>query len=183
MTTIVGFKASDAVYLGADKRITNGTEMIEASCSKIFKRLDWDMALGVCGSVRLINILRYESLDFRRDDDDEETIYNFTVALREMFDALDMLDNGDGIKSLELGHIGIVYNGEMYSLDQMLSILHYNCKFFSIGSGSSYAMGALTVLENKKIKPEKVVRNAILAAQRWDILTNDAVEILRLEKK
>jgi ATP-dependent protease HslVU (ClpYQ) peptidase subunit len=183
MTTVVGFKTADAVYLGADKRITNGGEIVEASFSKVFRRIDLDMAFGVAGSIRVINVLKYGPLDFSRSDEDEETIFNFTLSLQELLDDLSLLSVDEGVSSLEIGHIAIVYKNEMYSLDHMFSVIRYNSKFFSIGSGSSYAMGALTTLENRKMKPEKMVKDALLVASRWDIQTDNAVEILRLEKE
>jgi len=190
MTTIVGVQGDGFVVVCVDSRISAmdsggfathiGT--LREGSSKV--ATNGKYLLGAAGDVRAINILHHvfqpptPPPNLKGKKLDQFFTAKFIPALRECFDAqgYSMPDRDDKDHIAEHGStILVAINGVIYIVDGDYSWASEANSVYSIGSGSSYAQGAMQVLtHNKKQTIQQAKTSAIKAlniAARFDPYT------------
>lgn len=165
MTCIVGYTDGDSVVIGGDRAATDGWgEITLLRYTKVFRL--GDMLLGVSGSVRGYQLLRYhlEKPTNNRNDPLTFLVKDFIPALRGVFKEHGYTEVDNNRESLD--HYALVgYRGQLFVIQSDFSITNTIGAYMAIGSGSPYALGALTALATlRESKKKFLVRTALYAA-------------------
>ncbi len=166
MSTVVGLKMRDDIWIGCDSRASND----EGECRPIIaKKLfrNGDYLVGFIGSVRSGQVTRPEQFKAPKD------INDWPDALIEQHGKKGCLITSSGSTSIiECNYIiGDTKTNKLY---EILSDLQLNEveKMTAIGSGSPYAYGSLFSTQELNIKDgAKRVEYALKAAQFLDTAT------------
>jgi ATP-dependent protease HslVU (ClpYQ) peptidase subunit len=165
MTTIVGVQGDGFAVICVDSRISTmfagglaqvGT--LKEGSSKV--STNGKYLLGAAGDVRAINILHHvfqpptPPPNLRGKKLDQFFTAKFIPALRECFDAQgysvpDLNENKEHIAE-QGSSILVAINGTIYIVDGDYSWASESNGIYSVGSGSSYALGAMQVLLRSK---------------------------------
>jgi ATP-dependent protease HslVU (ClpYQ) peptidase subunit len=197
MTTIVGVQGDGFAVICVDSRISTmfagglvqvGT--LKEGSSKV--STNGKYLLGAAGDVRAINIIHHvfqpppPPPNLRGKKLDQFFTAKFIPALRECFDAQgysvpDLNENKEHIAE-QGSSILVVVNGTIYIVDGDYSWASDASGIYSIGSGSSYAFGALQVLANNKkltIQQAKTIAlKALNIAAKYDPYTGAPYQTL-----
>lgn len=167
MTCIVAIAENGKVYMGGDSLVSSGGYKRIKREKKVYKV--GDFIIGHSGGIRGSNLLKF-SLEVPKNNKKDDFEYMVAVvvpAIRELFKdgGYTSIDNNvEGTDSyLLIGYRGVIYNfyGD-FQIDVYLE------KFTAMGSGKSYALGALEVLEDKKMSPERKVMRALQVAGKYN---------------
>lgn len=178
MTTIVGIQGDGFSVVCVDSRISSmydgGLSQIgtlREGSSKV--AVNGKYLLGAAGDVRAINILHHvfqppaPTVNLKGKQLDQFFTAKFIPALRECFDAqgysIPDRDNKDHIA--EHGSTILVsINGVIYIVDGDYSWASEANGVYSIGSGASYALGAMQILTHNKKQTIQQSRTSALKA-------------------
>lgn len=185
MTCVVGYidKSTSRVYIAADSAASDGDCVSIRKDGKVFAVKD--MLFGFAGSYRMGQILRYvDDIPHQQkfQEDHEFLCTTFVDYLVEKFDDSKSLSNDNGCASLGQFLLVVAYRGMLYHIDSDFQVAIEDKPYCSIGSGSSYALGAMYALEGYRIKPEKRLSIAIEAAIQNSIGVRPPIQISYLEK-
>jgi hypothetical protein len=180
MTTIIGIQGDGYAVIGCDTRISSfddsgGVYQISTlgpGSSKIAPNGKY--LLGAAGDMRAINILHHvfqppiPTPGLRGKKLDSFITVKFIPSLRSCFEsqgysAPDGKDDKDHIAE-QGSSIVVVVNATIYIVDSDYSWVSENHSMYATGSGSSYALGALSVLSGGKKLTASQARNTILKA-------------------
>lgn len=185
MTTICAYSYNHMIAIAADNRIGFGDVMVSDSiCSSKIISFG-DAYLGVAGSSRIINI-------FENDEDIKEVSLS---TQKNIFDAYNLfanvfqdkyhfnLEDEEGGVFPDIGFSSIVINKTgIYSINHGCEILLHK-KFWSIGSGSEYCLGAMSSIAND-LKSNKegqtassICKSSIAIAASYDPFTNNDLDV------
>jgi ATP-dependent protease HslVU (ClpYQ) peptidase subunit len=168
MTCIVGLEHKGYVYFGSDAAVSGeSTITIVPPSEKLFQINNVPIVMGVCGSVRLMQLIQY-GFKYKIDNDDEknDTAYlvnNFVVELQSFLEEKgDILVDNNNLPSdceLLLG-----YNKKLWRIDTDFQVRKSNV-YDAIGSGELIALGVIEALKDvDTITPEQKVLKALDAA-------------------
>ena len=147
MTTIIGIEYPDRALIVADSRVTDDTGRIYAH--KMMKKVAQRGALLIAGAgeVAPCDIAQNIWVPPQFTAKDKKDVYRFMItkvmpSLRKC-----LIDNGynfeedkkDGMRFQFLISVG----GEIFDIDEDLSVMKSDDNFYAIGSGGPYALGAL----------------------------------------
>lgn len=147
MTTIIGIEYDDHSVIVADSRVTDDTGRIYAH--KVMKKISSRGALLIAGAgeVAPCDIAQNVWVPPQFTTKDKKDIYRFMItkvmpSLRKC-----LTDNGynfdedkkDGTRFQFLISVG----GELFDIDEDLSVMKNEDNMYAIGSGGSFALGAL----------------------------------------
>ena len=147
MTTIIGIEYSDRSVLVADSRVTDDAGRIYAH--KAMKKISQRGALLIAGAgeVAPCDIAQniWNPPQFTAKDKKDVYRYMITKVMPSLRKCL--TDNGynfeedkkDGMRFQFLISVG----GEIFDIDEDLSVMKSDDNFYAIGSGGPYALGAL----------------------------------------
>lgn len=178
MTTIAGLVHDGKVYMGADGRSTNGWQYMDGA-EKITRR--GEMLIGHAGTVRAAQIVQY-IFDIPEHPDDVSAeryfVAHFIPALRQTFkdEAYASVENN---QETQESWFLVGYRGALYSIETNYTARKERRAFYSIGSGSEYALGAFSATEG--LAPEERVTRAVLAGINFDAASGGDVQIAVLE--
>lgn len=190
MTTIVGIQGSKYSIICTDSRISSFDETgaayqittLGTGTSKVAPNGRY--LLGAAGDVRAINILHHAFIPptptFTTSGIklDQFITQKFIPALRDCFESTGyaMPDNEEKSHIAEhSSQILVVINGTIYIIDGDYSWTSDKTGIYAIGSGSSYALGALHALTGGKEmtlpKAKSVINKALTIASKFDPYT------------
>lgn len=147
MTTIIGIEYPDRSVLVADSRVTDDAGRIYAH--KVMKKISQRGALLIAGAgeVAPCDIAQniWNPPQFTAKDKKDVYLYMITKVMPSLRKCL--TDNGynfeedkkDGMRFQFLISVG----GEIFDIDEDLSVMKSDDNFYAIGSGGPYALGAL----------------------------------------
>jgi len=172
MTCVIGYidKAKNKLYIGADSMMSteNMKMYVNIDNQKVFQ--NGEFTFGVCGSPRMMSLLRYSLLVPERTIHQLDTDYmntDFIESVRNLF-----ISSGFGgldANNTQTGGVFLVgYNGKIYRVDSDYQVLLIDDDYISIGSGCEYALGALSALEHTKMKTADKVELALLCSARYN---------------
>lgn len=164
MTVIIGLQHEGKVYIGADGLTTFGWEAFTDARAKVMK--SGSFLIGMAGTVRFADLVFY-GFDIPADTEGK---YDTRYMVRTFMPALHTLVKDNGMmgkyedKDDTAGWMLIGVNGQLYAVDGLLALHLPKAGYTSIGSGSSYALGAMAALTDMPPK-ERVERALTIAAQ------------------
>jgi len=185
MTTIVGIQGEGFAVICADSRISSVNEgssqigTLREGSGKLAQNGKY--IIGAAGDVRAINILHHvfqpptppQNVHGRKLD--QFFTSKFIPALRECFDSqgYSVPEREDKEHLAEQGSsIIVAVNSHIYVVETDYSWSSEASGLYSLGSGSSYALGALTVLiRNKKLTSQQaktIALRSLSAAAKYD---------------
>lgn len=142
MTLIVALKDEKGISIGCDRFASNyysGTEMID---DKVFQI--WDLIFGICGSLRLLNILQYHFTPPDRGSKVDAKTYMYKYVLEEIKKLLHDKNVSEVDKNLhETNPVIIGYEWDIYLMQENFSMYQPDNKFFCVWSGTYVAEGFL----------------------------------------
>ena len=164
MTCIIALEYEGKVWMGGDSAITSGWNIQLTANPKIFK-LGY-FVIGYTSSFRMGQLLQYDLEIPENTEDNDDIRYlvtKFIPAVR------DCLKNG-GYTQIENnreegGFFLVGYRGKAYKIADDFQITRMANGFVAVGSGESYALGALAAM--KIDDPEKAVRLALEVAETF----------------
>ena len=118
---------------------------------KIIKKSD-SMIIGVSGSYAIMNCIQYYlTLPKRRKDYTAKQYMQSQVffAIRNALVKMNLLGASDGEQSIK-GEILIVYEDQIYVIQNDFALLEVKDKAYSIGSGGEYTIAAYHTLDIHK---------------------------------
>ncbi|MDH3348695.1 MAG: hypothetical protein OEM02_11440 [Desulfobulbaceae bacterium] len=174
MSIVAVVKKGDRICIAADTLANRGSMKIGAERikdhQKIYK-LD-DSYMGMVGWSAIVQIVEHVIntdpglLNFSN----RMAIFNTLLSLQTVFKEkyfIDPRENED--QPVESNHISalIVNKNGIFEVDSYREVHEIN-DFWAIGSGSSYALGAMRALYNLDVTAEEIVGEAVKAAAEFD---------------
>ena len=149
MTTIVGIQKPDCAIIAVDSRVTDDDGRIYSHPDMMKYAERGAFLIAGSGEVLPCDIIQNMWTPPRLLASDKENIYKFMItkvmpSMREV-----LTKNGYNFeeahdkKEGERFHFLIACNGELFDIDQDLSVTRDARGYYAIGSGGSYALGAL----------------------------------------
>lgn len=190
MTTIVGIQGSNYSIVCTDSRVSSFDEggmayqitTLGTGSSKVAESGRY--LLGAAGDVRAINILHHVFVppvpNFTTTGPklDHFITQRFIPILRDCFESCGYATPDNDTKEHIAEHssqILVVINGAIYIIDGDYSWTSDKTGIYAIGTGSSYALGALYALTNGKemtlTKARTAINKALSIASKFDPYT------------
>lgn len=167
MTCIVGLAHEGVLYMGADSVAVSGWDVTTQRQPKIFRT--GDFLIGVSGYPRLRQILQYRFTPPVHTPDRDDLHYmsvDFVDAMREA-----SKDAGYARKDSEQERVDsftlVGYRERFYVVEMNYQVVDFASPYAVIGSGESYALGALYATQNAGFDPLERVRLALRAAEEY----------------
>jgi ATP-dependent protease HslVU (ClpYQ) peptidase subunit len=167
MTCVVSLKTPDKIYIGADSAAVDGLDVCTVKDEKVFALGD-KMLIGFAGSFRVGQVVRY-SLKIPAQkpgkSDHEYMCIDFIKALQKTLDDHGLETKGE--KEMDCIML-IAYKGEVYEIDSDFRVGIHSEVYNSVGSGRSFALGAMDAIIDQKTPPDKKIQKALLAAAKYN---------------
>jgi ATP-dependent protease HslVU (ClpYQ) peptidase subunit len=157
-TCIVGIVHGGNVWMGCDSMASSDYVKAEMRVPKIFRV--GEMLIGVCGSLRVRDIVEFVPLPARLESDTNDRGYLVTSYVPQLRNALKeagVLD-ADEVDSFDGGML-IAYRGRLFQVYSDFAIMEQ--ERWAVGSGSDYALGSLFSTSGD---PQKRIKTALQAA-------------------
>jgi len=176
MTTIVGIQGDEFAVICADSRVTTSDDSshigtLREGSGKLAQNGNY--IIGAAGDVRAINILHHvfqpptPPQNLRSRKLDQFFTSKFVPSLRECFDSqgYSVPEREDKEHIAEQGSsIIVAINSQIYVVESDYSWSSEASGLYSLGSGSSFALGAMSVLvRNKKLNSQQAKSLALRA--------------------
>lgn len=176
MTTVIATRDDkNKITFAWDSQVTYGNRA-ESGIDKVFA--NGPVVFGVAGTVRTLNILRYMHVpDQEKYRDNYDTRrYIVTKLIPAMIKALKEVDAAY-VEDSQVNNLSSI----ILSVDDVIGYIGGDFSFteddlgaYAVGSGSSFALGALAVGANE--------RTALQVAATFDLYTNDDIEVRSVKK-
>lgn len=161
MTCIAAIKTKNEIWMGADSCC--GSDFIrDFGEPKVFEV--GEFLIGVCGYVRIINILRHRFYPPEQGTKQSISEYLCTTVqdhLREIYTAVGYIVKKEEFEST-VDALLVGYRGKLVHLSNF-EAAEFKEEYASVGSGSHVASGALFALKN--LHPKKRIQVALEAAE------------------
>lgn len=183
MTTVAAIQGEGWSVLGYDSRVTTISDggryyTLPKKNGKVLKH--GELLIGIAGDLRVINIVSYifkpPVLPKTTTDTDKYIIGTFLPAFKNCLE-----DNGANTKDGTGADLIISIRGKIYEIGEQLEWSPDTNNIYSIGSGSSYALGSLFTTVEKDITLEEAkycVRKAIEVSAQLDPYTGNPITII-----
>lgn len=156
MSCIIGLIQNKIVYLGADSfATTDEGDRRPIIANKLFKNGKY--LIGFAGSVRGGRILADPSFKL------PVNIWKLPDRLQEIFTKKGCVVQSENCGLIHPCNFLIAYKGKLFEIMSDFQLSEVDGNFTAIGSGSSYAMGALFALQKTSLKPEQRITRALEA--------------------
>jgi ATP-dependent protease HslVU (ClpYQ) peptidase subunit len=177
MTTIIAVQSNDGVLFGADSQVTapNGRKYSASRMVKITERNEYIIAgSGECAPC---DIAQHIWIPPKPNAKDKKDLYHFMIAsvvpsLKQCFKDNDYKINQDDDENAFSFLIALC--GEIFEIADDFSISLDDSGFYGVGSGSSYAIGALHA--------GATVEQALMIAAKNDAFTSAPFVYIEQEK-
>ncbi len=187
MTCIVGLVEGGKVYMGSDSAGSDGFTYSIRQEPKVFRRAGdkGEMIIGYTTSFRFGQLLEY-SLDVpiqpKSMDDHKYMVTLFMDAVRKCLkDGGYMNAKGHGTNKNETEEGGtalIGYHGKLWQMEDDFQIALSPSIGDAVGSGVYSAMGALHILTDMVMSPEKKIKKALSVAEACVVTVKGPFEII-----
>ena len=193
MTTLVVVKKAGQVAIAADTLVTFGdtslTHRFEAN-SKIFQveTPDGPSYIGMAGTVAHFPVLRKamatiprEQLKLTSKDDVFETFLRLHPMLKDLFFLQTKEDDNDPYESSQFTVV-IANDTGIYGLYSYREVFEFK-EFWGIGSGRSFALGAMYAVWDKAKTARDVAMAGMKAGCEFDKNSDGPIELFTLKLK
>ncbi len=172
MTCIVGLVHQGKVIIGADSQASKGyvVSTLAPSTPKVFRL--GEMVIGVCGSLRTLQLLRF-ALTLPSHPESRDVMAYIAVdvanAVRECLKSAGNAKKDSDQENHE-SELLIAYRGRLYSLHSDYSVMEVADGYYAVGSGAELAMGALHMSTHMGdlVAPKQRVRWALEASAAFN---------------
>jgi 20S proteasome alpha/beta subunit len=172
----VGLVSGDRVFVGADSMGSSDYEYDIRSDPKVFRK-GRSFLIGFCGSFRVGQLVQCGFTPPRRTakQTDFEYMVSFSSALKRFLHSEDA--------SFEESSLIVAYRGKLYCVFEDFQVSARSGKYDAIGSGSSWAKGAVGALlkHSSEMDAEAVVRAALEEAELHSTTTRGPFTILSVK--
>lgn len=184
MTCVVAYKEDDCVYMGFDSiGMDNDCNYMIRKDPKVF--INDEILYGFVGSFRMGQILMYS---FKRPDhasylnNFKEYIYGpFIDELIKCFKNKEIIKDDNG--EISCGNFMFAFKGILYEVQDDFQIAEHDLHYNSLGIASHYALGALKILEGKKINVVKRLTTALETSAFFSAAVRKPYIILGVDKR
>lgn len=173
MTTIVAVENRDHILIGSDTQITAGYQSHGTESAKVFTNGEY--TFGVAGRFRMLQAVKHARLP--KIPEDLEDVDAFVSTILGPF--INRLEKDAKCDPFESVYMTII-RGRIYLIDGDGTYVRNQKGIYSVGSGSTYALGALSNLEREPTEAD--VLRALRAAEYNDIGTSGPFHIQRTER-
>lgn len=169
MTCIAAWVSSDGkVTVGADSAITKDSTQMISKVPKIF--ISDNMIIGIAGNTSQDQLVRYRVVIPRIQNTDTamRDLLEFALNIKEKVTELKAVSNDAPVTSdIELL---VGFEGNIYLISPDFAVICSANRYEAIGSGSSYAMGAMHRINSTTpdIDPKEAITFALDAASTHD---------------
>lgn len=149
MTTIVGIQKDDCAIIAVDSRVTDDNGRIYSHPDMMKYAERGAFVIAGSGEVLPCDIVQNMWTPPRLLAADKANVYKFMItkvmpSIRELLTKNGYnFDEQQDKKEGERFHFLIACNGELFDVDQELSVTRDARGYYAIGSGGDYALGAL----------------------------------------
>jgi ATP-dependent protease HslVU (ClpYQ) peptidase subunit len=167
MTCIVSFKDDDKILFGSDGCFSSDDSIYSMKIDKIFK-IDGEL-VGVCGDIKIINAIK--SL-FRFPSRDSKSLLEYTMitiplALKDILEVAGcLIQSPEGKDESFDGGVIFTYEDEVYIIEENLGCWSSKDRYNAVGSGSNYAIGALSAIEDIELDAKTRVKKALQVSSK-----------------
>lgn len=183
MTCIVGIVEEGIVYLGADSFF--GTEYRSNRCeySKVFPV--GEAIMGVCGSARTMDLLRF-SLGMPKIDTDMDLrkwmVVEFIPVIRECLKDGGITKIKENVEEHDSPFL-VGLRGRLFRVDEDFQVGEYTTPFSCIGAGMDFSTGSLFSTEEiADITPRDRITMALKAAVEFSPLVQPPFSYIKTKK-
>ena len=167
MTCIVAIKDKNKTYIGGDSLGVGGNQGIERDDKKVF--VSHGIAYGFTSSFRMGQILKYHTLKHVSNSKESDPLAFVVEALiphyREILKEHGYAKTDNGEESGGVFALG--FNGHLFVVYSDFQVMQSSHNYISVGSGESYALGALKIMEGTKLSPKVKIKKAINTASAF----------------
>lgn len=161
MSIVLAAKDGDKTYIGCDSIIVFGDNKFISKQSKVIRKLvttctgdTREMLIGTTGSPRPRAVFHFKvKLPEHDTENMDDYEYISTVVVDELVNEMEKAGCMGGDSEYGISIVGtnfiIVYNNHIYLIDEVFCVLEPVDNIMVIGSGTSYAIGALRALQRQ----------------------------------
>lgn len=166
MTCIVGAFDKNGLYIGADSAACASYDKTIRKDTKVFKVQDF--IIGCTSSFRMIQLLRFSFKPpkiKKKQDVYEYMCTDFIKAVRDCFKAGGYIHIEN---SEESGGVFIVgFKGRLFKVDRDFQVGESVDSYAACGCGSSYALGAMSILQESDFPIWEKITLALKSAEKF----------------
>lgn len=168
MTTIVAVQHEDKVTFGADNQVTGGNGRIYRHIEMVKISKVGEYIIAGSGEVSACDIAQHLWTPPVPTTQDKKDLYHFMIAkvipsLKQAFKDNEYKWNENEDDEAKFAFL-IAVGGEVFDIGEDLSVILDARGFYGVGSGSSYAIGALA--------SGKTIKEALQIASEYDAYTS-----------
>ncbi len=186
MTIILAVHKNDETVIAADTRISFGSEIIPGDNLQVEKIIKAGSSyIGSAGWGLYDNILA-DYIGHRGEIrlEDSSSIFSFFLDFwHELHKQYPFVNDQSGDKDSPFGDLDakflIASPGGIFHVANNLGVRKFE-KYYAIGSGSSYSLGALDQLYDRKLDAGSIARRAVLTAMKFDRACGGEVDLRKV---
>lgn len=164
MTAIVGLVHGGTVHIGGDSAGTSGWSLTVRADAKVFATGPYVM--GFTGSFRMGQLLRYALTPPNPAGDlDRFMVTTFIDSVRDTLRTGGWLKKENEREDGDPFLVGI--HGRLFRIDDDLQVGETVDGYAAVGCGHELALGALYATEKSRMAPERRIKVALAAAERF----------------
>lgn len=176
MTCIIGLKEQNKIWIGADSATSDGYEIRTLNEDKVFRVNEF--LFGFAGSPRISQIIQHHLAISQTNKFLDNKTFLIKVLIEDIRVTLETYgidkDSSDLLHSVCI----VGYRSELYSIYSDFQLHGVADNVLAVGSGSSYALGAMHVL--KELEPRKRILKALNASAYFATTVQKPFKILSL---
>lgn len=170
MTCIIALKENDYIYLAGDSAAVDDNYSInQIKDGKLFK--NGDMYFGFAGSFRMGQLLQHVFKPPKHKPHKTDLQYmcsDFIAALQKCFEKNGFDGESDSKRKQNDGDFIVIYNNNIYVIDDEFQVLQFAQNFTSVGIGECFANASLyTSSVIGGIDPEMRIHMAMESANKF----------------
>jgi len=180
MTTLVWIKKENMIILAADSRASSsGTYIYQAECNKICDM--WSWAIAFSGQSIFLEVFNVYKEDIKKDfcDINKDNLLSLIVYIWKLFDeyGIEKYKRDDDSLKYTYGWVVINNKWDLFSITWNPSLSSWTT-IVAEWSGCEFAEWAAMALYNSNLSLEEIATQAIQAASKFDIGTDDNIKYI-----
>lgn len=177
MTCIIGLEYNNKVYIGGDSAASTYDEIRIINQDKVFK-VD-NLIFGYAGSPRVSQIIQYHLKISEHNNFKDDLTYMVKVVIEDMRKCLTTYGVDDEKIREDFYAVCLIgYNHKLYCIYSDYQVHSIKDGLLSVGSGSSYALGAMYVL--KDLEPRQRILKSLEASAYFSTTVDKPFKVLSL---
>ena len=188
MTCIVGLEYEDGVIIGCDAAAVTGSLKMITTTPKVFRLQN--LLIGYTWSFRMGQVLQYakDIPDLTNTNSNYEyLVSDFVPFVRSLFKDAGIMKVENSVE--EGGQFLVGIRGQLFEINSDFCVLRYEDGFNAVGSGQSYALGALYSRSGRFLSTpnlewkKKLVEIGLETAEHFCTTVSSPFKIMVLENK